>query len=95
MSAASVLLALIITNVTLVDGTGRPPVPGVTRVIEGDRFRSVSSNDEAPPSTGARILDADPTEDIDNVKKIHAVIKAGAVIDRSALEIPANGATEP
>jgi imidazolonepropionase-like amidohydrolase len=41
------------------------------------------------------LLDADPTKDIDNVKKIHAVIKAGAVIDRSALEIPANGATEP
>ena len=41
------------------------------------------------------ILDANPAEDIDNVKKIHAVIKAGAVIDRSALQIPANGATEP
>jgi imidazolonepropionase-like amidohydrolase len=40
------------------------------------------------------LLDADPTEDIDNVKKIHAVI-AGAVVDCSALEVPANGATQP
>jgi imidazolonepropionase-like amidohydrolase len=41
------------------------------------------------------LLDADPVEDIDNVKKIHAVIKAGMLIDRSALEIPGTGATEP
>jgi len=41
------------------------------------------------------LLDADPAEDIDNAKKIHAVIKAGAVVDRSALQIPANGVTEP
>jgi imidazolonepropionase-like amidohydrolase len=41
------------------------------------------------------LLDSNPAEDIDNLKKIHAVIKAGVVIDRSALQIPANGATEP
>jgi imidazolonepropionase-like amidohydrolase len=37
------------------------------------------------------LLDADPTKDIDNAKKIHAVIKGGVVIDRARLEIPANG----
>ncbi len=41
------------------------------------------------------LLDSNPAEDINNLKKIHAVIKAGAVIDRSALRIPANGVTEP
>jgi imidazolonepropionase-like amidohydrolase len=41
------------------------------------------------------LLDAAPTKDIDSVEKNHAVIKAGVVIDRSALEIPANGATGP
>jgi imidazolonepropionase-like amidohydrolase len=41
------------------------------------------------------LLDANPAEDIENLKKIRAVIKAGVVIDRSALQIPANGATEP
>lgn len=39
------------------------------------------------------LLDADPTEDIDNSKKIHAVIRGGVVIDRSRLQIPANGVT--
>jgi imidazolonepropionase-like amidohydrolase len=55
MSPAVSLFALVITNVTLVDGTGRAPVQGVTLVIEGDRLLSVSPNDEAPPATGARI----------------------------------------
>ncbi len=55
MSPAAVLLTLVITNVTLVDGSGRPPVEGVTLVIEGDRFKSVSPNRDAPPSTGERI----------------------------------------
>ncbi|MGH9336823.1 MAG: amidohydrolase family protein, partial [Vicinamibacteria bacterium] len=41
------------------------------------------------------LLDADPTEDIDNAKKIHTVIKGGAVVDRARLEIPGNGATSP
>jgi imidazolonepropionase-like amidohydrolase len=55
MSPAAFLFTIVIANVTLVDGSGRPPLQGVTLVIEGDRFVSVSSNDEAPPSTGARI----------------------------------------
>ena len=36
------------------------------------------------------ILDADPTADINNVKRIHMVIKNGSLIDRSRLNIPAN-----
>ena len=51
----AILFSLVIANVTLVDGSGRPPVQGVTLVIEGDRFVSVSPNDNAPPSAGTRI----------------------------------------
>jgi imidazolonepropionase-like amidohydrolase len=40
------------------------------------------------------LLDADPTKDIDNAKRIHLVIKGGAVVDRSRLEIPGNGETQ-
>lgn len=36
------------------------------------------------------LLAADPTLDIDNAKQISAVIKAGMVIDRSALQLPVN-----
>jgi imidazolonepropionase-like amidohydrolase len=55
MSPAAILLSLVIENVSLIDGSGGPPVQGVTLVIEGARFVSVSSNDKAPRSTGARI----------------------------------------
>ena len=36
------------------------------------------------------LLDADPTKDINNVKRIHTVIKDGKVVDRSRLAIPVN-----
>ena len=32
---------LVIENVTLIDGTGRPPVADVTILIEGNRIRRV------------------------------------------------------
>lgn len=36
------------------------------------------------------LLDADPTADINNAKRINLVIKDGRVIDRSKLDLPAN-----
>jgi imidazolonepropionase-like amidohydrolase len=39
------------------------------------------------------LLDADPAKDIDNAKRIHLVIKGGAVVDRARLEVPGNGET--
>ena len=36
------------------------------------------------------ILDADPTVDIDNLKRIVSVIKGGQIVDRSALDLPVN-----
>ena len=40
------------------------------------------------------LLDADPSQDIDNAKRIHLVVKDGNIIDRSALKLPVNGVTE-
>jgi imidazolonepropionase-like amidohydrolase len=36
------------------------------------------------------LLNADPTKDIGNVKKIAMVIKGGAIIDRTKLDLPIN-----
>src|SRR5918994_5397692 len=44
-----------IRNVTLIDGTGRTPVPGVTVVIEGNRIRDVGTTVQAPAD--ARTID--------------------------------------
>ena len=37
------------------------------------------------------LLNADPSDDINNAKDIHMVIKNGRVIDRDKLQLPANG----
>ena len=46
---------LAIRGVTLVDGTGRAPVAGVTVVIEGNRIRDVGTTVQAP--AGATVID--------------------------------------
>jgi imidazolonepropionase-like amidohydrolase len=46
---------LVIQNVTLIDGTGRPPMPSTTVVIEGDRFLRIGP--DAPAPAGARVID--------------------------------------
>lgn len=54
LSAAPVAHAdsLLIENVTLIDGTGRPPVAGVSVLIDGDRIdRVVRGSIEAPRGT--------------------------------------------
>ncbi len=55
MSPAAILLTLLIENVTLIDGTGRPAREGVTVVVEGDRIVSVSSAREVRQASGTRI----------------------------------------
>jgi imidazolonepropionase-like amidohydrolase len=44
-----------IRGVTLIDGTGRAPISGVTVVVEGSRIREVGTTVQAP--AGARIID--------------------------------------
>lgn len=39
------------------------------------------------------LLDADPLADINNIKRIHMVVKAGQIIDRSKLDLPVNRKT--
>src|SRR5687767_6387679 len=46
---------IAIRGVTLVDGTGRSPVPGVTVVIEGTRIRDVGTTVQVP--SGARVIE--------------------------------------
>ena len=49
--------ALVVDNVTVIDGTGHVPVSGATIVVEGDRFvaigRGVDTPDGAATSTDA------------------------------------------
>ncbi|MGH2397719.1 MAG: amidohydrolase family protein [bacterium] len=49
--------SLVIRNGTLIDGTGRPPVPGATVFISGDRITRIATGELAIPA-GARVIDA-------------------------------------
>jgi parallel beta-helix repeat protein len=48
---------LALTNVTLIDGTGAPPRPGMTVLVHGDRIGGVFTADEAPIPASAEVLD--------------------------------------
>ena len=47
--------ALLIENVTLIDGTGRPPLPGAYVLVEGERVVAVSPDPLSVPAGTARI----------------------------------------
>jgi imidazolonepropionase-like amidohydrolase len=46
---------LAIRNVTLIDGTGRPPIANATVVVEGNRIKDAGGHAQAP--AGARVVD--------------------------------------
>lgn len=46
---------LLIENITLIDGTGRPPVEGASVLIEDDRIRLISRHSITPPAKTNRI----------------------------------------
>jgi imidazolonepropionase-like amidohydrolase len=49
---------IAITGVTLIDGTGRPPLVNALVVIDGDRISRVGPTTEGPPPDNAVIIDA-------------------------------------
>lgn len=67
---------LVIENVTLVDGTGRPPSQGIVIVIEGDRIRSVSTGVPAIPE-GARRIDGSGKWVIPGLMDMHVHLQRG------------------
>jgi imidazolonepropionase-like amidohydrolase len=74
--SASAQDALVIENVTLIDGTTRPPSEGVAIVIEGDRIRSVSTGAVALP-TGARRIDGSGKWAIPGLMDMHVHLQRG------------------
>ena len=58
MTAAPGSRPLAITGATLIDGTGAPPLPDATVVIEDGRFSRVGPAAATPLPDGAEVLDA-------------------------------------
>ncbi len=83
-----------IQEMELMAGVGIPPIQVLRAATinaaiylnQQDRMGSVEEGKLAD----LVLLNADPTKDISNVRKISAVILGGKVIDRSRLELPVN-----
>jgi imidazolonepropionase-like amidohydrolase len=46
----------VLTNVTVIDGTGKPAAPNQTVVIKGDKIQSITAGNGHPPSS-AKVID--------------------------------------
>lgn len=49
---------LVLQGGTLIDGTGKAPLPDAVIVVEGDRIRAVGARSEVTIPSGSRIIDA-------------------------------------
>jgi imidazolonepropionase-like amidohydrolase len=47
----------VISGATLIDGTGKPPVPDMTIIIKGDRITRVGPSRSLTIPPGARVID--------------------------------------
>jgi imidazolonepropionase-like amidohydrolase len=75
---------IAIRNVTLVDGTGRAPVPGTTVLIEGNRITAVGTTVQAP--AGARIVDGTGKFLMPGMIDAHIHLRGGRGGNRPAAE---------
>lgn len=75
--------SLVIRNVTLIDGTGRPPLPGATVVVQGNRIASVSTQPVAPPA-GATVIDGTGKYLTPGLMDVHVHLRGGG--DRRAAQ---------
>src|SRR4051812_40325677 len=76
--------ALVIRNVTLIDGTGRAPVPNATVVVEGARITQVTTQTVTAPA-GAQVIDGRGKFLIPGLIDVHVHLRGGS----------GNGNTQP
>jgi len=84
MTSAQGVNVVAIRGVTLIDGTGHTPVPGVTVVIVGNRIRDVGTTVQAP--AGARVIDGTGKFLIPGLIDAHIHLRGGRGGNRPAAE---------
>lgn len=84
LSAATVRADLLIENVTLIDGTGRPAVPGVNVLIEGERITQVSRAPVEAPD-GASRIDGRGKYLIPGLMDVHVHLRGAVKIGKDGL----------
>lgn len=75
---------LVIENVTVVDGTGGPPQPGMTVTIANGRFVSIVPAGAAPAATGAR-LDGRGRYLMPGLMDMHVHLQGGVIVTPEGL----------
>lgn len=73
---------LLITNVTLIDGTGADPLPGASVLVRGERIALVSPG-ETPTPSGATVIDGDGKYLLPGLIDTHIHLRGGTVLGRS------------
>lgn len=56
-AAPAVAQPVLYRNATLIDGTGTPPRPGMSVLVDGERIKDVQPNDRLPAPAGVRVVD--------------------------------------
>jgi len=68
---------LVLRGVTVIDGTGRPPVEGATIVVEGDRIKAVGPARDVRVPAGARVLERAGHTVLPGLADLHVHLQGG------------------
>jgi imidazolonepropionase-like amidohydrolase len=85
--------SLLIENVTLIDGTGRPPIAAASVLIDEDRIRLISREPISPPAKSQRI-DGTGKYLIPGMMDLHIHLKGGAEVTPEGLLVTEDGKSE-
>ncbi|HKR66600.1 MAG TPA: amidohydrolase family protein [Thermoanaerobaculia bacterium] len=91
--AIALLCAIVIENVTVIDGTNRPPSPGMTVIVRGDRIERIGRTGRVRVPRGAEVVSGDGKFLIPGLWDMHVHVGDGD-FDRTSLQLfVANGVT--
>jgi imidazolonepropionase-like amidohydrolase len=68
---------IVLRNVTVIDGTGRPPLEAATVVVEGDRIKSVGPARDVAVPPGARVLERSGHTVLPGLADLHVHLQGG------------------
>ena len=75
--AQQVSSVIVIRGVTLIDGTGRPPLANATVVVQGDRIAQVTTQTATPPA-GAQVIEGRGKLLIPGLIDVHVHLTGGS-----------------
>lgn len=84
---------LLINNVTLIDGTGRPVIEGASVMVEGDRISEISRQ-SLQATKGMQVIDGTGKYLIPGLMDIHIHLRGGVNVTKGGLTVGSNDYAE-